>query len=176
MCTSNLNTDTHAVFTSEDRFFLPEIPSPNKRGTPMVPLHRRRLSSLAGRLFPWHAHQQIPFLYFSLPWRCYSCRMAPGLWGPPGTSLSPQPRDSSCPRSPGVLGAEACSQEALVPAERVVLVTPTNWGIWEGFIITMYCFFLYCPATKTLSRIHPPHLSIWYFHYFIFHLVKHYQK
>lgn len=127
-------------------------------------------------------HQQIPSL--SAP----ALRvLQDGAW----TSGTPRnlPRTAANsflwqPHFPGarewVLGAGACPQEALVPADKSCAGTPTNGGIWEEFVIYLYCFFLYYPVTKILhlSKMFIQHI-IWLsgtFYYFILHLIKHYQK
>lgn len=55
---------------------------------------------------------------------------------------------------PGVLGAEACSQEALVPAELCLYLSHVSYKHRNlGRVYNyLFCFFLYYPATKILYR------------------------
>lgn len=98
----------------------------------------------AARLFPWHARVSHtptnPIFSCSCPWRCYGCRMEPGLQGPPGISLRLQPTASSCSPTSQEPRSE-CWEQRLAHRKPLCLqiqscaVTPKNGGIWEDFTI-----------------------------------------
>lgn len=73
------------------------------------------------------------------------------------------PHAAPCPRSAGSRGVLAGSSRA---CRETCAGDSYEWRNLGRVYNYMYCFFLCCPATKTLhlSRIHPPHLlSIRYF-------------
>lgn len=152
MCASNLNTDAHAVLTSEDCSFLLEIPSPNKRGTPTVLLHPR--ASAAWRNSHFHGvgtgNEKNPIFILLLSLKVL--QLQDGAWtlGTPGNSLSLQPTASS-----HFPGAQECWEQRLAHRKPSCLqiqscaLTPANRGIWEGFIITCIVYFYIIQLQKS---------------------------
>lgn len=105
-------------------------------------------------LFPWHTPTN-PIFISSCPWRCHSCRMLPGLHGPPQEPpchCSQQlPLAAPYPRSPRGLGAEICSQEALVPAGTGLCCDSYKWRDLGRVYNYLYCFFFVLSSCKNLT-------------------------